>query len=183
MTCIVGIVEKDKVYIGGDSAGVSNLDITVRKDSKVFTVGDFLIGTAGSYRVMQVMRFSFKPPKLKRGQDIYEFMCTSFVDSMRTCFKNSGILHVKDELHEHDGVLLVGFKGRLFVIYEDFQVGEHIEPWNSIGCGFPYALGALRAMSHTNSNIKSAEEKLKVALSAAAHYSGGVCPPFNIQKI
>jgi hypothetical protein len=36
MTCIVGYESDGKVYIGGDSAGVRGLDVTVREDSKVF---------------------------------------------------------------------------------------------------------------------------------------------------
>ena len=40
MTCIVGYLDKKtkKVTIGGDSAGVAGLDITIRKDEKVFKV-------------------------------------------------------------------------------------------------------------------------------------------------
>lgn len=63
MTCIVEIVEKDRVYIGGDSAGVSDLDITMRKDVKVFRVGDFVFGCTSSFRMMQIIRFSFKPQR------------------------------------------------------------------------------------------------------------------------
>lgn len=46
MTCIVGYFDKKtkKVTIGGDSAGVSGLHITIRKDPKVFRVGEFIIG-------------------------------------------------------------------------------------------------------------------------------------------
>lgn len=34
MTCIVGLVEASNIYIGGDSAGVSGYDLTIRADSK-----------------------------------------------------------------------------------------------------------------------------------------------------
>ena len=36
MTCIVGLIEKDKVIIGGDSAASSDCNLFVRKDPKVF---------------------------------------------------------------------------------------------------------------------------------------------------
>ena len=42
MTCIVGLVEKGNVYIGGDSAGVGGYSLTVRADRKVFRNGDFV---------------------------------------------------------------------------------------------------------------------------------------------
>jgi hypothetical protein len=36
MTAIVGLVQAGSVYIGGDSAGVSGMSLTVRADAKVF---------------------------------------------------------------------------------------------------------------------------------------------------
>ena len=35
MTCIVGIVENDHVYIAGDSAGVAGYHLDLRADSKL----------------------------------------------------------------------------------------------------------------------------------------------------
>lgn len=36
MTCIVGLKHENSVWIGGDSAGVAGLSVTIRKDPKVF---------------------------------------------------------------------------------------------------------------------------------------------------
>ena len=68
MTCIVGYLDKKtkKVTIGGDSAGVAGLDITIRKDEKVFKVDNFIIGCTSSFRMIQLLRFSFKPPEIKQ---------------------------------------------------------------------------------------------------------------------
>lgn len=178
MTCIVGIIEKDTLYIGADSAGVFNYEITVRKDPKVFHVGPFLFGVAGSFRVMQILRFSFKPPKQKRAQDVYEYMCTDFINEARKALKEGGVLNIKDEVQEHDAIFLVGYQKRLFIIDADFQVGEHTENWNSVGLGSSYSLGALKILYPLTSI--NTREKVKLALEAANHYCGGVCPPFNI---
>ena len=43
MTCIVGLVHEGVVYIGGDSAGVGGMSLTVRADEKVFRNGEFLM--------------------------------------------------------------------------------------------------------------------------------------------
>ena len=40
MTCIVGLVHEGVVYIGGDSAGVGGMSLTVRADEKVFQNGN-----------------------------------------------------------------------------------------------------------------------------------------------
>lgn len=57
MTCIIGYNDKEneKIYMIGDSAGVSNLDVTVRSDKKVFFNGDFLFGFTTSFRMGQIL--------------------------------------------------------------------------------------------------------------------------------
>ena len=44
MTCIVGLRHEGKAWIGGDSAGVGGLELTVRRDPKVFKNGPMLFG-------------------------------------------------------------------------------------------------------------------------------------------
>lgn len=41
MTCIVGLVNKGKVFIGADSLGSDGFTQQVRKEPKVFRNGDF----------------------------------------------------------------------------------------------------------------------------------------------
>jgi len=88
MTCIVGFIDKNNdVYIGGDSAGVSGLEIHERKDVKVFHTGNFLIGYTSSYRMGQLLRFKLKVEDQKPSQSDYEYMCTNFIDAVRKCLK------------------------------------------------------------------------------------------------
>ena len=47
MTCIIGLVEKGHVYMGGDSIAVSDWDMERLRPQKVFQVGDYLIGCEG----------------------------------------------------------------------------------------------------------------------------------------
>lgn len=93
MTCIVGYLDKKtkKVTIGGDSAGSSSNRVTIRKDVKVFKNDDFVIGCTSSFRMIQLLRFSFKPPEIKL-KDIYEYMCTDFINVVRNCFKDGGYI-------------------------------------------------------------------------------------------
>ncbi len=176
MTCIVGIIHKGKTYIGGDSAGVGGYDVTVRKDVKVFKVGDFIIGCTTSFRMLQLLRFSFNPPKKHDDDDIYKYMCTVFIDAIRKCFKEGGFAE-QDKSVEKGGTFLVGWKDRLFVIYDDYQVGESSDGYDSVGCAFQYALGALKALPNT----LSPEDKIKKTLEISTHFSAGVRPPFVIE--
>lgn len=176
MTCIVGIVDKKKnnVVMGADSAGVGNYNITIRKDPKIFYNEDFLIGCTSSFRMIQLLRFSFKPPLIGK-KDIYEYMCTDFVDAVRECFKDGGFMQKQKMGDDSGGSFLVGYKDRLFQIEDDFQVAESLIGFDACGCGQEYALGALFA-----TDSKSAKDRIKTSLEAAESFSAGVAGPFII---
>lgn len=186
MTCIVGLIDNNRVWIGGDSAGVSGLDVSLRKDPKVFKNGNFLIGYTSSFRMGQLLRFKFNPPKYYAAQhsnDEYKYMCTDFIESVRVCFKDGGYATVLNN-EESGGSFLVGFNGRLFKIDSDFQVGESVEKYNSIGCGDSYAKGSLYTIFHfPNNKVRDPNDVIITALLAAEHFSGGVKSPFLIEHI
>lgn len=179
MTCIVGIVDKksNKVFIGADSAGVAGLSLSIRKDTKVFKNREFVIGCTSSFRMIQILRFCFVPPEIKK-KDIYQYMCTDFIDTVRDCFKKQGYLK-KDHEVESGGTFLVGYKERLFMIGSDFQVGENINGIISVGCGEDYAKAALFVLSKEKSKL-TPKQKIIKSLQAAEFYSAGVSKPFKV---
>ena len=176
MTCIVGMLDKqtDKVIIGGDSAGVADSNIYIRKDSKVFKNGEFIIGCTSSFRMIQLLRFSFTPPEIG-DKDIYEYMCTDFINTVRECFKNGGYLQKHTDGDEKGGTFLVAYKNRLFKVENDFQVCETINGFDSCGCGEDFALGVLFTLEKEE---LTTEQKLTKALEAAEFLSTGVSSPF-----
>ena len=180
MTCIVGIIDKktNRVTIGADSAGIGGFEVTIRKDTKVFKNGDFIIGCTTSFRMIQLLKFSFKPPIIKT-KDIYEFMCTDFINEVRKCFTDGGFLQKGKEGNEQGGVFLVAYKNRLFEINDDFQVGESLNGIASVGCGASYALGAIYSV---NKFELSAKEKVLISLEAAQFFSCAVRKPFIIYQ-
>jgi ATP-dependent protease HslVU (ClpYQ) peptidase subunit len=185
MTCIVSLKQDDKIYIGGDTAAVAGLSVNVRLDTKVFKNKKMLIGYAGSFRFGQLMRFAFKPPKHETGKDDYEYMCVDVVRSMQKCFGKHGFdgQNKKDE-KETSGQMLIAYKGQLYEVYEDYQVGIPADSFVAIGCGGDLALGAMEALQNVPNSAKiSAEDKINIALGAAAKFNGGVLPPFNIMSI
>lgn len=178
MTCIVGIVDKKnrKVIMGGDSAASAGTSLTIRKDPKIFKNKDFIIGCTSSYRMIQLLRFSFNPPEIK-SKDIYEYMCTDFINAVRECFKVGGYLQKYTEGDEKGGVFMVGYKNRLFKIESDFQVGESLSGIDSVGCGQDIALGSLFALAKQSI---SNENKVLKALEAAEFFTNGVQRPFIV---
>ncbi len=178
MTCIVGLVAKERVWIGADSAGVAGLHLVVRRDQKVFEVGEFLIGFTSSFRMGQLLQFNLSPPLVPENIDLYEYMVVHFVEKVRQTLKSGGFAKVEDSV-ESGGCFLVGFRGRLFKIDEDFQVGESRHAFDADGCGGSYALGALAATQEETDPKK----RILTALGVAETFSAGVRGPFVVKSI
>ncbi len=175
MTCIVGMASEKGTVIGGDSAGLAGWHMTLRKDPKVFLVDGVAFGFTTSFRMGQLLQHSFLIPCID-GQELFQYMCTDFIDGVRKCLKDGGFTEIKDN-HEEGGAFLVGIGGRLFVINPDFQVGESLDGYSAIGCGAEFALGSLCA---TEDRDYKAATRMTLSLNAAEKFSGGVKGPFNI---
>ncbi|MEU4422862.1 hypothetical protein AB0F81_19715 [Actinoplanes sp. NPDC024001] len=172
MTAIVGLARRGSVFIGGDSAGVSGMNLSVRADSKVFHNGGYLFGFTTSFRMGQLIRYSLTPPAPEG--DLDRFMATAFVDALRDCLKSGGWARKEDE-QELGGTFLVGVRGRLFAVHDDYQVASAADGYAAVGCGDQAALGALYATGRTG--LKPAA-RIRVALGAAERFSAGVRGPF-----
>ncbi|WP_119677390.1 hypothetical protein [Indioceanicola profundi] len=176
MTCIVGLVDGNEVWMGGDSAGVAGLDISLRADPKVFHNGNFLIGFTSSFRMGQLLRFRLAPPPRRPEQDLFHYMVCDFVEAVRICLREGGFAHRSNDV-ETGGFFLVGAEGRLFSIQDDYQVSEFNRGYHAIGCGASYALGSLYSTRDL-----PAGERVRRALETAEHFSGGVRAPFLIER-
>lgn len=176
MTCIVGMIDRksNKVIIGGDSAASTNDSVVIRKDTKVFKKGVFVIGCTSSFRMIQLLKFKLILPDMN-NKDIYEYLCTDFIDAVRECFNEGGFLQKEPTGEETGGQFLIGYEDRLFIIDNDFQVGETYDEFNSVGCGSDFALGCIYLLRDKKIPI---ENKIRQALEAAEHFSPFVKQPF-----
>jgi len=179
MTAIAGLVENNTIWIGGDSAGVGGLSLVVRKDPKVFVNGGMIFGFTSSFRMGNLLHYSFKPPKKPKKIGVVSYMNTLFIDAVRKCFKTGGYSQVHSS-QESGGAFLVGFGGKLFCIESDFQVGIPMAPYYAVGCGRDLILGSL----HTTQGLNlSPKKRIRLALESAEEFSAGVCGPFLIKKL
>jgi len=182
MTCIVGYEENGSVWIGGDSAGVSRSSIEVRADRKVFKNGEFIMGFTSSFRMGQLLQYRFKPPQHDSSIDIETYMCTDFIDGVRECLNEYNYGYNKEG--DVGGSFLVGYKGRLFTVHGDYQVGWNHTPYSSTGSGEDIALGALHAINSIETGLTiSAKDKILHALNAASYFATGVCGPFHVIEL
>lgn len=181
MTCVVALREQGVIYMGCDSGGVGgHYNRSNRVDPKIYRVGAMLIGFTTSFRMGQLLGYSLTLPHHHADVAIEKYMATAFVDAVRQCLKNGGWAE-KEKEQERGGNFLIAYKGRIFQIEGDYQVGEREEPYDAVGCGFDLALGALYA----SSSLAKAEPRVRVtiALEAAAAFSAGVHAPFRIEEL
>jgi hypothetical protein len=184
MTCIVGLVDKNKVYIGGDSAGISNSDLRIITHPKVFILNKntpkMIFGSINSFRIMQALQYSLKIPIQTTETTDHEYLCTKFVDALRNCFVQSGCATETSEGEEEGGTFVLGYKGKLYKIEQNYQVLHYEQPYITCGGGEDLALGSLFTTEKLNWPPK---KRIKEALKASAKFNTNVAPPFTILSI
>lgn len=176
MTCIVAVSTGSAIHMGGDSAGVdSALAIQIRQEPKVFAKGKFLIGGSGSFRMLNLLRYKFDPPPHDPDdQDDHEYMVSEFVERVRFVFQEHGYASKEDNVESMDGEFLVGYRGNIYVVCEDFQVGVISDGYAACGSGTEIALGSLFSTVG-----QPPRKRLAVALEAAERFNAGVRGPFT----
>ncbi len=177
MTCVVGLVDKGTVYIGVDAAAVQGWTRRASRVPKVFRRGPFLIGYTTSFRMGQLLEHHLTVPEQAHDQDDMAFMVAVFIERVRTLLKEKGFSKVEQNT-EKGGQFLVGYRGRLYTVESDFQVGEQSDGYDVIGGGGDFALGAMRALEHL-----PPVKRVRQALQIAAHFNMGVCGPFSVKSL
>lgn len=180
MTCIVGIEHNDEVWMGGDSVGIDdrNRDKTTIESPKVFRRGEFLIGVTGDSRTLQTFKYHLSfgaPPDVV---DPEEWLATVFVEAVREACRRTGAMGKDGEGREATSNSMIGFRGCVYVVDSSFGVVRSTNSYEAIGCGAPYALGALYIAKQHGSG--SPEHVVQAALEASAHHCAGVAGPFEI---
>lgn len=172
MSCVVGIVDKDKIWMGCDSFATTETGerrpITA---NKIFKNGKYLLGFIGSVRGGQLLSpHYFKPPS-----NILDFPARVIV-----LFQEQGCLTITDKsVYEQSCNILVGFEGNLYEIMLDFQLNP-VPQYTSIGSGSLFAFGSL----HTTQGMElTPYERITKALEAAAFFDTASGPPFLVHSI
>ena len=186
MTCIVATKHNNKIYMGGDSLGSdSSFSKTVRLDEKVFISGEMLLGFTSSFRMGQILQYVMEAPERPEDISDMKYLVAYWIPELIESFRSSGYLGDRT-LEDHadagvGGTFLLGYRGTLYQIEGDFQVGIPAEQYAAVGCGQDLALGAMYAAKSTG--VKDPTKLLTVALEAAEKFSGGVQRPFNLLSI
>ena len=170
MTCVAGITEDGVVYLAGDSA-LTGEDghIYVGKRAKVFRNGEIIIGNSGSIRIPQLLEYADLPAVT---EPIERYMVKEFVPALKKILKDDD---QKADDPMDGSAFLVGVRGHLFIIYNDFQVSESDLDYHAIGSAGEVALGSLHT---TRWSDLLPIKRLQRALDASRAHNYTVREPF-----
>lgn len=173
MTCIVGIAREGKVYMGGDTCGSGHSWQQVGNPKVFINSGQFLIGCTTSFRMIDLLHYELQVPEQKVGQSDDAYMRTAFIKAVRECFKEHGWLAKSSDKNE-GGNFLVGYKGKLYEVQDDFSVLNSPEEGMAVGSGEQSARGSL----FTTRADWDCNKRVLQALEAAEAVAMGVKGPF-----
>lgn len=178
MTAVCAVVHGGKVHMGGDSAGVSGYALDVRADPKVFVNGAMVMGFTSSFRMGQLLHWRLAAPHHPEGVDDARYMATDFVDAVRQCLKDGGIARKENDV-ESGGTFLVGYHGKIWTVYDDYQVATQLQDFDAVGGGTDLCRGSLHSTAALDIEPRL---RLAVALEAAQAFNAGVRAPFTFAR-
>lgn len=178
MTCIVGLVKGDSVWLGGDRAATDGgLNRTLIKEPKIFEKGSIGFGVCGLPKVMDAIQHTIEMPPFNDGDDVKGYLVGQIIPAVREGLKKLECTEEYNGQHYFHGALLIAFQGRLFEVQGNFQLVEASVPFAAVGSGAEPALGSLRS---TKGNPR---KRVLEALKVSAENNAGVAPPFDVLEV
>ena len=181
MTCIAAIAQDGIVYMAGDSAASEPNagGITTVTSPKIFIKDEYLIGYAGSFRMGKFIQYTVEFPKLpswaKGGAKLDEFMNGTVSPSIRKQVRE----HELEQSEKEGFGLVIGIRGSIFEVDEEWAAYENIRNYTAIGSGGDIAIGSL----YSTNKWGNAKKRLQTAMEASALYNSYVSAPFTLLEI
>lgn len=167
MTCIVGIEFHGKVMLGGDIQGTGSNNKVVHTQPKVFNKNGVIFGYTTSYRFGQVLEHCLKEPVVpERDNEIYRWLIVVLVPDIRAVLKESG--------WEKGGNALIGIRGQLWELQDDFSVLRSVKGYAAVGSGYEYAMGSLSTSLKKLTSEEDYKQAVQTAIIAAGTFSPSV---------
>jgi ATP-dependent protease HslVU (ClpYQ) peptidase subunit len=148
MTTIIGLEYRDKCFIVADSR-TTDADGKVYSHPEVKKIsenGMFLIAGSGETLPCDIAQHIWEPPTPTRQdrEDLYHFMITKAMPSLRKCMIENGY-RFNDDIDETRFQFIMAVGGEIFDIDEELSVSKSADGVYAAGSGAPYALGAMYA--------------------------------------
>lgn len=181
MTSVIGYAANGHVWIAGDSCVGNDNDQFVTLNKKVFRVGELLIGCSGSLRRWQLLQYELALSPDDDGGDPERYIVTVVVEAIRRLFADRAAAIIEDGM-EYGGTFIIGYRGHLYEMDNNYQVLERTSQTAAIGTGGPYALGAFHGMIDTIPGV-NIPLLLTRALEISARFASCVAPPFVVESV
>ena len=170
MTTIIGVQYDGFCELVADSLVSDDSGRTwIHPDmTKINRRGNFLIAGSGEVAPCDIAQHIWDPPTpdAKDRRDVYHFMITKAMPSLRECLKANGYdFDAGDDKDTSSRFqFLIAVNGELFDVGEDLSVMRSVDGYYGVGSGAQIALGALHAGA-------GAEEAVEIACKVSAFSS------------
>lgn len=169
MTCIAVVKQDGKIFMAGDRGASDDDNILALSAPKVWKIGEYLLGYAGTMDGERI-RHNFKPPAPEKNLD--KFMYSKFIKYLRTFYENWWVDTSKDS----DFGMIICVRGRIFEHNAiDMSLTEYQQPFLAMGSGAQYAYGSL----YSTHKSKNARNRVRTAVAAAIQYSPTCMGPID----
>ena len=174
MTCIVAKVVDGIIHMAGDKLGSNGYTKTISQRPKIFKNCDFIIGYTTSFRMGQLLEFTWSPPEKGENQTEDNYIYNTVVGSIKNILTSDGF--AKDR---EGGEFLFGYNGKLYHMFNNFSIFE-IEEYTSCGCGADMAIATMYTLSNVNLvEDLSIEGQLSLAIESASSVMTGVSVEYD----
>jgi hypothetical protein len=158
--------------MGGDSEASNYAGSYILSYPKLYRAGEFLIGSAGPLRSLNLLQCAFRPPVPPAKGDLYPYFVNEFAPALSERFGD--VAYPSEEQAQRlrlcGGLeILVGIRGKLYEISDHLDVVNCVWEYAAIGSGGYVAQGALGAAAKLEPR-----KRLEVALKMAERHSVGV---------
>ena len=177
MTCIVGLVDNDKVYMGADTFGSNRFTGRSYKEKKIVKKGDMLIGICGDYKVINYITYEFTPPARTLKEDDRQYIhrvgkaISTLLGIDNDCLEDSNSIGAS---------MIIGYNGELYLYESNGQVLTASDPYATTGSGSYHAEASLYSTQTTKDKPRT---RLKKAIVCASEFVLSVNNEFQIEVI
>ena len=169
VTTIVAVQNAEGVRFGADTQVTATRKYTHIHMAKISHRGQYIVAGSGLSSYCDVAQHIWNPPvpTANDKKDIYHFVISKVIPSLKQCFKDNDLKLEGDKDEETRFAFLIAVCGEVFDIGDDFAVSIDAGGLYAIGSGSSLALGALES-----------GKSIKRALEIAAKHDPYTGPPF-----
>lgn len=180
MTCIIGIVDGDRVWVGSDSCMSTNWMKTTVSKPRVVRLSperSLIAASTGDLRLLNLLHTFPYPVTKLASSEAHSYIMGTFPDRLREFASERGFLETTNgRASLGDNSVLIAFGSAIYHVGALFGVHKVGRSFHAIGSGAEVAMGALQVMGKR----ASPQVRIRRALEAASEIAQQVAPPFEI---